>query len=79
MINPTMPAHWLAENLESDKPTPIFPPIAIAAAKGSQAVAISSPYFITDSDAFEIRSFFLFFRDVLKVSPWKYKFWNIFG
>ena len=46
MISPTIPAHCEAENLDNAKPTPVFPPISIAVAKGSGDKAISCPYFI---------------------------------
>ena len=39
----------LAENLEREAPTPIFPPKAMAAANGSLAFATSAPYLTVDS------------------------------
>ena len=39
----------LAENLEREVPTPLFPPKAIAATNGSLALATSAPYLIVDS------------------------------
>ena len=47
-ITPISPAHWLAENLDKATPIPIFPPTAIAAARGSQELAISEPYFTAE-------------------------------
>ena len=51
-MTPTSPAHWLAVNLERQTPTPAFPPIAMAAANGSLALAISDPYLIADYAVF---------------------------
>ena len=65
IIKPIRPAHWPAENLDIARPTPTLPPRAIAAANGSHAVAISWPYFKTDSEtafATPDKSFFLSFR-----------------
>ena len=51
-ITPTNPAHWLAENLESETPTPVLPPTAIAAANGSLAEETSKPYLRAFSETF---------------------------
>ena len=52
-ITPTMPAHWLAENLERERPTPAFPATVTAASNGSIAEATSAPNLNTDSAAFD--------------------------
>ena len=73
---PRRPAHWLAVNFESKTPTPVFPPIAMAAANGSDAVAISVPYLITDSSVFETVCFDMssVFAKAFALSPKLYVF-----
>ena len=73
-ITPTRPAHWLAENLDNDKPTPTFPPKEIAASNGSQAVATSEPYLIMDSEAFFAIPFAIALFLSLRVAKLVFKF-----
>ena len=52
-MTPISPAHWLAEKRDSDTPTPVLPPTAIAAWRGSEEFATSAPYLIADSASLE--------------------------
>lgn len=80
-----MPAHWLAENLERETPTPFLPPTSMAAATGSHAVATSAPYLITVSTVFKAipDTWFLipltFSTFLCKVSPGLSKKYCLFG